>query len=227
MYRRIKKFRRKAYPYMRTAGKALSIGISAARVAAQVASLINAEWKYYDRSDVDTNVTSAGAILYLSNMAQGDTEITRNGVSILPKGISVRMKMTINGSATNSLCRAMIVVDRECDGAEPSISEVLDSVDVMSFRNRDNKGRFAMLYDKTFTLRALDKQEINIKFNKKFNSPSKRPNPKRKWYHIQYGGSSAAITDLRKGNIFLFFISDEATYSPTVKTFSRLTYVDN
>lgn len=224
---KFQRFRRRAKPYMQAVAKyGVPIAINAAKTAALVASLVNAEYHSYDRTGQSMTPNTAGSILYLSNMAQGDTEITRNGNSILPKGLTVRFHCQRNTSATQTALRLLCVVDRECDSTEPTLTEVLAVADIQSFRNRDMKGRFGVLYDKTIILDSQRPDRL-LSFHKDFNQPQKIPNPKRKWFHIYYDGATAAITDMRKNNIFLFALSDEETNTPTVTVYSRLKWVDN
>ena len=67
-------------------------------------SVINVEKKKHDTSS-SGSISSAGGIQLLSNIAQGDTDQTRDGNSIKMQSMLLRATFTLNASATASNMR--------------------------------------------------------------------------------------------------------------------------
>ena len=93
-YKRRRYSRRR--PYAR-AHSALSAASKALTVAYGVKKLINVERKAHTLN-ITTSPATAGSVIGLSQIAQGDTFGERNGNSILVKSIQLRGHFTTTGS---------------------------------------------------------------------------------------------------------------------------------
>lgn len=148
-------------------------------------------------------------------MPQGLGDQARNGNSVKGKGIYSKIYLLKNSTVSTSVVRLMWVLDKECDGSLPTISNILDNVDVVSGINKDYSKRYAILKDKVVTL-----------------SDGFGPNRFMKVYfptdfHVHYDGASAAITDAKENQVFLIAISDQPTAQPNIVHFGRFNFYDN
>ncbi len=112
---------------------------------------------------------------------------------------------TIN-NATDTM-RTMVILDKQCNGANPTVAQVLASTDIDSYRNLQLSGRFTVLLDRTTDINTMglagdgaanDSAPISRSFSfyKKCNVP------------LEFDASTGAITDLTTNNIFVLLISE-------------------
>lgn len=159
----------------------------------------------------------------LTNVTQGDTDITREGDTIVP--IKLKLRANLDGNATTTSRVRLMVVDWFPDSATetPTFSALLESatstVATLSPLNFDDKkDKFRVLYDKVFILHGQNatggdlshrKINVNIKLNNK--KMSKR---------ITYDNSS---TD-GQHQIYLCGISDQTVSGPDVTWYSQFIF---
>lgn len=223
-----KKFWGRAQGAVGVAGGVASAAFSALRIAQGVASLINAEWKVKDL-DSSTTPDTSGSVIPLTFLAQGDTNGTRTGNSILPKLLSVRVRAILHASATASVVRVIIFRDKNYDGANPAVNEVLEitgNENYLSFRNLDFSDRFVIYKDWTLNLDEADTIDKTRSANIKFNTPAKGTR-RKKWIHIEYDDTSAAQASSKENQLLMLVLSNEATNTPTVHYKTRFRYLDN
>lgn len=212
-YKRRQRRRRKPLPWYKRkytaaemAGKALS-GVNKLR------KLVNVEMKKHDRYDTHT-VTTNPEEFGLCYLPEGSGENQRNGTSIKLQSLYMRAKLTIHPSATYSLCRLVLVQDKQQISDTTSPWEACFSTnDILSPTNRElNQGRFTILYDEVI---RLDTSKLNF-FVKKYIPIGN---------HVKYNG--AAGSDIQKNGLYLMCISDEVTNGPSLTHYTRITYTDN
>lgn len=197
----------------------LSTAEKALRVANQTKKLLNVEFKHVT-SGSTSNISSSGAVVHLSQIAQGADNNDRNGRSVKLKSLHVRSRMTAGASSVaGDIVRTMLVVDRDAAGVAPTITEILDSADPSSFRNIDSEqGRFKVLLDRTHVISPYGVDQNCRDFwvwNKDMDM------------HIKYDGTAG--TDISKNGIYLVQVGMYATaaFQTTQDTEVRLRYVDN
>lgn len=174
------------------------------------------EMKTYDdtRSGALPN-TGAGEINCISDMAQGDTSITREGLVIQPRHLEYKFVCLAN-SATLYQARVIIFVDTHQSGVAPTATELLETDASTSWIHHDTRPRFRILRDfwmvpDTATKGAIVRRGI-IKFGKKFR--------------IHYQGTGTGASSMGKNNIYLYCISNTATGAPSFNIYTRLRFVD-
>lgn len=188
-----------------------------AKTVGGLIQMVNTEKKYVDNTVALTPVPNTGvSIATYTTMAQGLGDQARMGNTIKGKSISGKMYLQKNIGVQTSALRLLWILDKECDGSVPSLSNILDNVDIVSGVNRDFSKRFVILKDKLMTLNDGGGQ---TKFYK-FYFPTD--------FHIHFDGTTAAITDAKENQVFLFAISDQVSdYAPTITHFGRFNYYDN
>lgn len=196
--------------YLNTASKALA-------VAYAVKKLINVEYRSIT-TDFTTDPSTAGAVVNLTAIAQGDDIANRQGNKIRAKHISVSGQVSLNGSATITQLRMMIVRDNNGSTTQPAITDLF--TDVGTFRQNHNKlgdaqsnSRFSILFDKHILLDDQDRRQVAIKWSSSLD------------HHIFYSGTAA--TDEGKGNLYLFVASSEATNDPVLSVDAMVKFIDN
>ncbi len=181
---------------------------------------------------------SAGVISNTSSLVligQATTEKTRIGRKAVIKSIGWRARLTLiaNASATTSLAstiRMLLVLDKQANGAAPAVtgdSGLLASANYQAFNNLVNKGRYKVLFDKTYTLNAQaaagdgavnDTAPVNRNwtFFKKCNIP------------IEYSGvaNPSVIAEVRTNNIFGIIITAGNTGDTTLDSKLRFRFSD-
>ncbi len=197
------------------------------------------ELKFHD-IDWDEAVAdmSAGLISNTSSLVligQGVTESTRIGRKAVVRSIGWRGNLKLEFLAATTVrnaqsARMILVQDKQCNGAAPDVSGtngLLASANYQSFNELANKGRFKVLYDRTFTHNltaaagngtANDSPAcvINFSFFKKCNIP------------MEYSGtaSPSVITEVRTNNIFGIIITDTAISSMLLDSKFRFRFSD-
>lgn len=197
-----------------TARKALSL-------AKYMYGLINVEKKKFDVSS-NAGPTTAGAMIPLSHVAQGDTDQDRNGLSVLAKYLYARGTVIFDKDVPYSRCRIMLIQDKQQQSdTTPSVNDVLDPTFASLIDaplNNLTVGRFTVLRDFVITSNNVGSTEAIARtrtwgFNVKMTQ------------HLRWNGPLG--TDVQKNHLYLLLVSDQLVEFPTVTYNTRLTYVDN
>lgn len=182
------------------------------------------EHKQLDVSSLALSVVDGvGIQTQLTNLTQGDTNITREGNQITAESIYIKLMFHIAAAASSSQIRCLLVHDKQSNGAAFATTDLLESVtnirSLITPRNLDNIKRFQVLYDKIIVLNQNVASAISttrfIKIYKKLG------------INLRYDGNAGDITDLTQSALSLLFISNEATNEPTVDVDSRIRFIDN
>lgn len=187
--------------------------------------------------DVDADLAgadySAGTIVNTSSLnliAQGVTEGTRVGRKCVIRSINWRgaVKLVANaaGTVTNgALLRILIVLDKQCNGAAPAVTDVLETANYASFNNLANKSRFRTLMDRTYKVDCMaaagdgtanDTPDVYVpcSFFKKVNIP------------LEFSSTTGAIAEIRSNNIFMLAIGNTTTTNVSMDSKVRLRFSD-
>lgn len=172
------------------------------------------ELKFKDNAFI-TTITSAGVILpstnSLVNIAVGTGPNERIGRQIKVKSINAYLTLQKNSSsyATDTI-RIMLVLDTQCNGTAPAITDILQTASVNSFRNMANSKRFVVLKDSEINITSATYDGTNfatvhrqLEFFRKVN------------YSIEYDQnmSTGAISTIRSNNLFLVALTNYASIS--------------
>lgn len=202
------------YPIERYARYVGAVG-NVARTVMGIAKMVNTELKYHDTNGSGTQTNTLG-VNYLSNLGTGTSDQTRTGNSILGKDLQVNYTITMNASATNTFFRIMIIVDKQCDGADPTGGSILsDPTRVTSPLNKDFTNRFVNLRDTVLSLSTSGNTNVSGKIYIKVP------------WHIYYDGSSSTNSSFKENQLFLIMLSNETTNPPTVTWNGRFNFYDN
>ncbi len=220
-----KKYVKKSYGhsrpgYVRCGKMVMSDASKALAMAKYLKSIVNVEFKHLTQSQTNLGVPDGvGAILQLTNIAQGDSTTTRDGSNIKIVSIGLEYTVAMHASATQSVVRVMFLHDRQTNQVLYSTADVLEDVTVIdsvtSPRNLHNGSRFQVLYDKRHVLSISGAQIVSGRFHKKVQ------------IKLRYDANAGTIADLTQSSLSLLLISNEATNVPLFAGFIRLRFVDN
>lgn len=168
-------------------------------------------------------------------MAQGVTDQTRTGNSILAKHIYLRGIFMLNSAAAATAkynVRVMLILDTNDENdTAPTIDLLLQNYSTayapISMHNKNYTDRFRVLYDKTMQLNTY-KPMAKWKYFKQFNVKTYQTSSGKsviRATHCTYNGANA--TDLSKNHIYMVEIGDNDTTAPSHVSHVRFGYVDN
>lgn len=223
MARRFRRFqgrrrgRRGKRSWFGRAGKALALAGSALAVARGVKSLMNIEYKVHERDVATTASTTAGSVVGLSLIAEGDDNTDRNGRSVRAKSLDIHcsFKHNVSGVAGPQWIRFVIFMDMHGDGTTPDITDVFTSTDLEAFRNLDNTDRYKVLMDKNYVVSSWTAGGFTMKKHFRLNNK------------LEFIGTGDTVADAGAGSIWAIFLGDQAAYGPYYTFASRLRYIDN
>lgn len=218
---RKKTYRTKFPRYPKNKSTALAVASKALKTTLALKRLVNVEKHIRDFQITSTTVSSAGLITNLSLIAQGDSSNERDGDQIKVLSISCNMKYNINVLVPVATIRMLLVEDKQTNGAQFTLADLLDDVSVndglVSNYNQDNMYRFNIVWDKVVTL-ATNGTGSRLVY--KTASMQKR-------IRYELGEAGAVIAALSSSSYSLVLLSDHSANMPTVTFFCRVKYVDN
>lgn len=210
------------------AGTAFSLAKRALKGFWSLKKLINVEHKLNEvkisHDSAASSVDANGQLDQLSQIAEGDDMINRDGRSIKASVLNCHFTLT-RGTGTHTALRMIIINDSEYNGALPAIGDILALVaagsdqNVNAFKRILDKPsqRFKFIKDITFKLDSGSSGTIEYKQSIKLGQ------------HIKYIGTGATAADGGNNQLMILWISNEVLVanSPQVRGIVRLRYIDN
>lgn len=186
------------------------------RVPSKLAMIANSIENKRNTLDITASgVGTTAEFTILNGIAQGYTTGTRVGNKITMNYLTANFHLVCNASSTACFLRLSIVYDEQCNGAAPTFAEVFTPTQMYGLRDVDNSRRFKMIWDKTFCLDPVTNPHMNIRIAKKFN------------LETRYIGTTAVVSSIGTGSLYLIAVSSDNTYQPTVAAAIRTGYYDN
>lgn len=175
------------------------------------------ELKWHDFSLNAADIGTTGGVLTPFNLIpEGTAENERIGRKCIIKSINLRWTSILTAAAgaagaAGRVVRYIVVLDKQCNGAVPVWTDLMQDADYNSFRNLENQSRFTVFADKTYVLKHgagagwgdgttnqtyWDQSKLSHIFYKKCNIP------------IEFSGATGAITEVRSNSLYLFIVDD-------------------
>ncbi len=194
--------------------KHVNIAKKALRKVNKLARRVKPEQKIHDITATGIAPTIAGIVTSFVAIAQGDTETTRDGLSIRPFFLEFRYLLFKHATPTSTAVRILIVRDnRQVESTSPSVLDVMLQAQPHSAYSRVNPKRFTILYSKLIMLNDVNRLSIAQTVTKKLNFP------------MRYVG--AANTTITRNGIFLVTMSNaSAAQEPSLNFTMRLRFTD-
>lgn len=185
------------------------------------ASRMNQELKFHDIDVDDSAIATTGTILNSGSVnliAQGTEEDQRIGRKVVIKSINWRGTLVVPSSSAASTVplgitdtvRIIMYIDKQCNGATATVTDILATANYQSFNNLSNKERFRTLFDRTFdcmpsgiggdgTTNTAGASAQSFSFYHKCNLP------------IEFSATAGALTEIRSNNIGVLAISRDGS----------------
>jgi len=171
-------------------------------------------------TDAVTPAVAVAATGTLLQVVQGDQTYQRNGRKITIRKISCRLKVLLAGdisaATTRDIYRLILVLDTQCNGAAPAVTDVISypgqTLSTESFNNLENSERFRVLFDVYRAINATaggiganaaDKNSGDVIHLIKYNNS-------RLNIPVEYSttATTGALATIKSNNLFLLTISE-------------------
>ncbi len=173
------------------------------------------ESKFLDSDKDDAVVASGGAITTSVNLvAQNATESGRIGRKITITKIQLAISLSLPISQDDAdipsgdVCRVICYIDKQTNGADATVTDILETGEYDSFRNLANATRFQFLMDQTW---PLNRQVAMTDGTNTSGGPNVVRNLVRKYFNvripIEFNSTTGAITEIRTNNVALLYIT--------------------
>jgi len=165
---------------------------------------------------VDTNFN----VQLLNGIARGDEIFERTGREVLMKSISVRGSAYVtSGTGIDQIFRFLVVYDRQTNATAITAGLVIDPVNSCGSRDLENRHRFKILMDRTFTMNASAEpgSRAFFQFYRRLAHP------------ITFNsGDAGTVADITTGSIYLIAIGNVApgATAGSILVGSRIRYLD-
>lgn len=190
----------------------------ALKMAGHLKRLVNVEIKNFDILQTSVSLSATPIIIQLSNIPQGDTTVTRDGAQCKVLSIELSILLVRSSAANVTAVRLMLVCDKQTNQAIYLNSDLLANVtlsdNIVAPLNLNNKFRFNVIWDRTFSLNNAS----TTKVIKNVFSMSKI---------LRFDASTSMIADLTSNSFSLVQVTNETTNFPAITMFSRIRFVDN
>lgn len=188
------------------------------------------EKKFHDftvsQSGLSTGTMEADNVV---KIAQGTTEKTRIGrqVNIWSLHMKGRFKLLegTDGATASCMVRFVIFLDKQANGTEPAVTDILETDAWDSYRNLANNKRFVILKDKVM---ALNQAAGGVGATAEGGQVYKTLNYNKVWKKpltIEYNSTTGAVAEIRSNNIGYFIIASDASIT-TVLGKGRVRFTD-
>ncbi len=174
------------------------------------------EMKFFDSIQTDSVVATTGVVTGSVNLVpQSVTEEGRIGRKIRIKSIMMHWFFSLPAEANQpdvgngDTLRIIVFIDHQANGANATVTDLLETANIESFRNLANSKRFTILMDKkrdiNRTVAATDGTNTSTSplvskhmqfYSRKMDLP------------IEFDSTSGAITEIRSNNVAMLYISN-------------------
>lgn len=191
-----------------------------ARAVMPAIMAINTEAKFIDTAASSNITLAAPSIAPLCAMAQGLTESTRIGNSLLAKDLAIKFRFNTSSSGILNQCRVVIFVDKLQGGTAPTLAQIVqDTSSILSPFNKNYTDRFTIIKDQIWDLNQSYLAQPIIRTSKFY---------KKLDFHVRYLGTTSAAASLGPNQIYIMMWTTDAGVSATSGAYyARLNYTDN
>lgn len=211
--RTFRRRRGRSSPWYSRKYNAMQLASAAWRGVRYIKGLVNSEM-FTATYSANINPTNSGTMLSLNQLATGDGNGARTGNSVFMRRINAHFTVVNNVTAGQVFHRWILFIDNQQIGdTAPTATDILESADVRSSLNSTTAGRFKILKNWEFCTSQIKGDTRVIKFFRDIR------------HHVRFNGT--ASTDIQKGGIYLLFMSNQSTNTPSVSYNIKTSYHDN
>lgn len=174
------------------------------------------ELKFFDTTDTFAALVPAGEIKNSLNLIpQGVTESTRIGRKCTIRSLQIRGNLNLPpvagvSAAGGSVVRIIVYQDKQANGVAATVTDILNTADIHSFRNLANSHRFRILKDSTI--------DINPTAAAGDGTTNDTTSVYKSWecylrvnVPLEFSSTTGAITELRSNNLGILAISETSS----------------
>ena len=176
--------------------------------------LVNTEYKFVD-SELALTPSTTPSLTLLNGIARGDTVSEREGRMTRIKSVQLRFTSSVNASATASVLRLILFIDKGPEGSAPTATDVVSGIN--GLRNLDERKNIVILKDWYYHLvpgQSNHRKEIH--YYKKLDMKT-----------LFNGNNTGAVTDVEANSLYFYAQSSESTNTPSISGHARVRYIDN
>lgn len=171
-----------------------------------------AELKHFDQGGTGTGMPTAGSIIALTSITQGDASDNREGNKVNVK--SVQFKCFIRRVATDSSARVILFQFlRPVPGTNPATADLVVTSGSMISPVKANTASFRILMDKRLPTMTAENPSYVVEYFKRMN------------FSINFVDGTAA--NWSRNPLFLYLISDNAGNNPLIDFTCRIRFTDS
>lgn len=175
------------------------------------------ETKNIDATDSGT-VGTAGSVVLLNGIAQGDGASNRDGKNVSIRNLDLKMDYTVPSSTTitgGTHVRFIVFAAKDNDGTQAAVTDVLKAADWQENYNLDNKHNIRILRDRTLTFPNGNVYDVagtpttqSVRLYRRMNKTFKRG------MKVRYSGTGVTVADVESNGLYLLMITNNnlATY---------------
>ncbi len=191
------------------------------------------ELKFFDTAGDFATVAATGEINSSLNLIpQGVTEDSRIGRKCVISRLHLKGDVVLVGTAgaitgLRDRVRLIIYIDKQANGATAAVLDILETADVLSFRNLSNTGRFRVLSDQVKVMNCMsgggNVGGADCNFGEQIASWN--VNLTGLNIPIEFSDTTGALTEVRSNNIGILAIAEQ-NGSSTCKFNARVRFKD-
>lgn len=159
------------------------------------------EFKSVDTT-VNISADTTGGVQLLNGLARGDDIGSRVGREVVLKSIELRATGRVTDTTgTDQTQRILVVYDRQANAAAPAIADVLAAANVLYPRNLENRRRFKILFDRSYTLNASGEagSQKHMKWYRRLDHPV-----------VFNSGNAGTVADITSGSLYAMVLGNNA-----------------
>lgn len=187
-------------------------------------TMLKPEKKYLDKTVALTGSNQNGTMVNsICEVPQGTADASRVGGKINIVSVNmhciVSVDDVVSAQWSDGNVRMIVFQDKQANGAGATVTDILETANVLSFRNLDNVDRFVILADKIWTTGTVTSSDLHTSVGLKYYKWSKKVN-----IPVSYSGATGAVSEIKSNNIGLLVISVATLENVNVTT--RIRYTD-
>lgn len=172
------------------------------------------ETKNIDATSTGT-ITTAGSVVFLNGIAQGDSSSNRDGKEVSMRSVDLKTSFTAPSGTVisgGSHVRYILFVAKDNDGTQATVTDVLKAADWQEHYNLDNSHNIRILKDRTFTMpngnvydvSGTPTQQATRAYRRVFQSF-------KSGLRVRYKTTGNLVGDCEGNGLFLLMISNSGT----------------
>lgn len=186
------------------------------RISASRLATGQQELKFFDGTRNDADILTTGIIKPSLNLiVQGTGESQRIGRKVVIRKIDLRITAELkdvfqqNDIPKGDILRVILFVDKQANGANAVVTDILETAEINSYRNLSQVNRFKILYNGYFTLNRLgtSKDDDFKSASPVYLLPTTKVHRDVN-IEVEFSGTAGTISEVTSSNVGILFITE-------------------